>query len=117
MDYIESFKKTFMSIHNENIQILKSYHNTTENLEELSHIFENILDYITTYIRKLSIKTKQDIINQFGKKRADTMLKHYYHKTLGYSHSEVNKYFSTYNLENKKVLLILQNAVGLDIYY
>lgn len=116
MEYITIFQRQFDDKHGKNMQKLKTY-NTAENLEELNKIFEEIVDYVVVYISKMSTKEKNEIIMEYGETKAGLMLNQYYHKTLGYSCEEISKYFDKYNLSNKKVQLILQNAIGLDAYY
>lgn len=116
MNHIESFKQQFFKIHYDNVEKLKTY-NTAENLEDLNNIFENITDYIIVYVSKMSPDEKKEIIQMFGENESKNLLYSYYNKSLGYSHKEINKYFDKYNLENKKIQLILQKEVGLDVYY
>lgn len=116
MNHIETFKQKFFNIHYNNLEKLKTY-NTSDNLEELNNIFEIITDFIIVCVSKLSSDEKKEIIQMFGDNESKKLLYSYYNKSLGYSHKEINKYFNKYNLENKKIQLILQKEVGLDVYY
>lgn len=118
MNPIVKFKKKIESVHRDSINKLESYNTANEeDLENLRKIFENVSDYVVLYICKLTTQEKHDILKTYGETKANITLYNYYHKLFGYSKQEVHKYFYQHNLQNKKVQLILQNAIEIDVYY
>lgn len=60
---------------------------------------------------------KRNIITTYGIHESTDLLNKYYYKSFGYTSKDIKRYFHKYNLDNKKIQLILQKSIGLDVYY